>query len=457
MKLDDMLIDRKLAKYERIVAKAGNYRVIQEAYLQRQADVVFNKKTPNLNFTGGLGGGKTKAGVAWALHRGIINSPHAGLIIEPTFGQIETVFMDTLLNMLLYYKIPRRNIKYDSKSHNLMLKVNGRSFMMLLRSGDRAANIAGSNLAYCLIDEADFVSEDVALQARARVRKPQASLLQTCMVGTPEKVGGWWHKMCEIDPDPNGLWIRAQTEDNYFLPEHYIRNQFGQMPHEIRKQYLNGFWVSGGGIVYKRFDNKKHVVPFKHRPSPEAQFVMACDFGQGFMAWIFGIYQHGTVHFFDEYAEENKDTDQASHEALLKWKMWVDKWENTNIGLEDLASRITVYGDPASSPEQRRSSSDGIIMRMKKFKTKFRKASINVSVRVATLNQALKNDRIMICPKGCPHTLRSIRHQGYKNGAPEKWDPHKGREGLDHANDAMGYLAEFLWQLRDFRGNLRSY
>lgn len=433
--------------------------MVRQPLLIHQLDFIKDVTSPVLSLTGGLGSGKTEAAVIKSLYLGYLNAPYAGLVIEPTYDQIENVYLDTMYKILKKWKVPASDYNYNSKTHNFDVTLNGVSFTIRCRSADKAKNIAGANVAWLIVDEADFIYENVMNQLKARVRVDAAPFKQICFVGTPEKVGGWWQTLAEIQRPSFHRLIRAHTMNNYFLPENFAEVNLGHLSDQEQKQYLGGHWISLQGKVYPDFSETEHVVNMDTvRPEPTDEFVMACDFGTGLMAWVLGVLRNGKVYFFDEIAIPNIDTHEATQRAIPLWQKFFQKWFGWHLDPYAAASKVDCYIDPAGDPRRDTTSSDGKFMMNAGFNLASKPKQIPVNTRVQTMRYRVKQNKLYFFKGTCPHALKSILNQGYdKWGKPSKWHPREGAKGLDHSNDAIGYMCVGLWPLRYTGQNQEAY
>ncbi len=123
------------------------------------------------------------------------------------------------------------------------------------------------------------------------------------------------------------------------------------------------------------------------------------------------------------------------------------RFYNTSI-FEFHFRKIIVYPDAAGA--QRKTSAGGvtdhIILQNAGFKLCVGSINPSVKDRIAAVNSVCKsndgNSRLSVDPN-CKKTIECLRKQVYKEGTrqPEK-------SGYDHMNDALGYLVNHLYPLR---------
>lgn len=424
-----------------------------QAYLPAQADFVFDDESKILGLLGGYGVGKTRAGNLKALRLGTLNAPYPGMVIEPTFDQIESVFLEGMWGILNDWNVPSRHIRYSSKNHNLDLKLNGKWFQIRCRSADRPEKLAGHNLAWAIIDEFDHISEKIASQVRARIRVRRAPCRQLCLVGTPERPGKWGQQWLELEPADGTRLVRARTSDNFFLPPDFVSMMLGHLSDQEKRQYLEGYWVNYSGTVYTRFRPDVHVR--KCTDPEEGEHVMGVDFGVHCSAYVFGRVMGDQLHIFDEIILEQHDTFAGGAAALEKWQGLYNKWFGPHQ--QQVAESVKAYCDPAGGGAQRRSASDGRILNEIGFRTFARHKSIPIRERINAMQEKFRKHEILIDPS-CRYMINCLQNQGYdKQGQPEKGTPRDGKKAHDHANDALGYLIEYRWPSALSKGNVFRY
>jgi hypothetical protein len=192
-------------------------------------------------FVGGFGSGKTRAAVYKAIQLGFLNAPCCGYFVQPTYTIIRDTGIREFENILKELGIP-----YKIHSTNAIIRVAD-SFDILLRSGEEADKLIGTNAAWAIIDEPGKQSEEVGKNILARVRDPKAKLLQVVLTGTPEGFN-WFYDWVN---EPTTFVVRAKTTDNPTLPSNYVDSLKAKYTDEEIKAYINGEFVRLDGSWYK--------------------------------------------------------------------------------------------------------------------------------------------------------------------------------------------------------------
>ena len=139
------------------------------------------------------------------------------------------------------------------------------------------------------------------------------------------------------------------------------------------------------------------------------------------------------LYFFDEIIIYSSNTDEIAKEISEKFSGW----------------KIFIYPDPAC--RQRKTSAGGktdlSILQNYGFVCKARGRHTQVRDRINAVNSKLKNAhsiRNIFIDPACKILNKGLQRQLYKEGTniPDK------AHGLDHMNDALGYLVDFLYPVK---------
>lgn len=410
--------------------------------LPHQADFLDDVTNRRLGMVGGVGCGKTHAVAFKALQLADINWPHVGAVIEPTYVMMREVLMPTFHEVLSGWGIEYNHNKRDSY---LEAFYNGREHTILLKNSTNYLRLAGLNLAWAIFDEAEQHPEEAAKQVAARIRV-KAPHLQFCAVGTPEGVGGWFHRWFELERQESTNLIRAKTTDNHHLPADFIKINLGHYSEQEIRRYVNGEFVAMQGVVYTQFSRDVHVRPYTSWQ--QGEYALFCDFGGRIQAWgLAEIIGGKVVHVCSEQVLENTDTISAGRQA----KRWLAETLSDFMGEaidEDSATQlVTVYCDPAGGELYKSSASDVRILQDMGFRVLHRPRHPRVKDRVNAVQHKLAERELYFDEDTAPYITRCVSNQIYDEttGAPKKWRPRDGARGLDHGVDALGYLVEYEW------------
>lgn len=427
--------------------------VVRPSMLPAQRAFICEREVRIPMFIGGFGSGKTTAGVQWATSRGVANAPGYGLAVAPTYSMVRDVIYRTFVLWLNAHGIP---FKWHRTDHILtVFSGYEQQFDVLLRSGDRPERLVGTNPAWAWIDEPGLQPEETINQVIARVRDPNATLLQIGLTGTPEGVSNHLYRLATESPEGHVKVIRAKTTDNPYLDPRYVESLRARFSPEEVEQYLNGEFVVLEGGVYRHFKRAKHCRPCTN--PLDGQLVVGADFNVAApkgsnlgMCWVVGRIIGDELHVFGEIIHNNTNTYEQA-DALLAFIRDEYAKKGQRIDAREAATAPLVYCD--ASGDARRSSaakSDVAILRQAGFRVVTASKNPPVKDRVNTLDHRFRIDRMLIDPVRCPNLVRALEQQAYDmNGDPEK----KG--GVDNVNDALGYLTwgQVGWRTTILKGN----
>lgn len=264
------------------------------AYIPHAKQQVFHKDKHKVRvFLCGVGTGKTLAAVMEAFYlgtmvhpgmRGIMSAPSYPLLLQ---GLLQT-WKDT---------VPSHLYTYNSQTHTMVLQ-NGTTIFW--RSTSNPDSLQGSNVAWCVFDEAATAPNDTAYnQLMRRLRDPYKGRLPQMVMTTTPNGSNWLPQTFGFGPNTPGFrsvdgsqdyWedengyscvIRARTWDNpkYKPGSDYLNNLLygpGSSPEHI-EQYVKAEFTARTGLVFSRFDSGRHVV--NQLPTNIRRYIIGHDFG----------------------------------------------------------------------------------------------------------------------------------------------------------------------------------
>ena len=255
-----------------------------------QAAFLSDLSCPLCGYLGGVGCGKTAAGVTKHMLLAIINgavSARTGdylksIFCEPTYTMIEDIAAPYFWRLFgALEDINGFSIldRYDGQWNKFVLK-NGHE--ILLRSADRWSKLHGPNLTHVTGDELcrwrSIKAHEILI---TRARDNRAVIRQYNWTSSPEE-GHWvqWH-ICERGvrvprssrtPDEwaQSRWYHGRTRDNTSLPSDYDHFLTGNISERALRQLVDGEWLSAEGLVFPEFSRSTHVITghFPSRPIP---------------------------------------------------------------------------------------------------------------------------------------------------------------------------------------------
>lgn len=140
-------------------------------------------------------------------------------------------------------------IASEINSRNWCTILGERVYCIGAEKASQVSKLRGSEIAYCALDEATDVNEEVFELLKSRLSLPYSCCDATTNPSYPQH----WFKQF-IDSAADGVDIYCQTYsiyDNPFLPEDYVRNLEAEYKNTIWfTRYIRGEWCVAEGLVY---------------------------------------------------------------------------------------------------------------------------------------------------------------------------------------------------------------
>ena len=172
----------------------------------------------------------------------------------------------------------------DIYSDNLISNINSQNIARIM--GEKVycigadnirqvSKIKGSEIAYCAIDEATDVNEDVFEMLKSRL-----SLPYSCCDATTNPAGPnhWFKKF--LDSAERGVDIYCQNYtlyDNPFLPEDYVRNLEAEYEGSVwYDRFILGLWALAEGLIFSNYSKAIYTTDFI---GPADDYCISLDYG----------------------------------------------------------------------------------------------------------------------------------------------------------------------------------
>jgi phage terminase large subunit-like protein len=171
-------------------------------------------------FVGGVGSGKTHAGVMEILRQ---PAGSMGMVCAPTFTMLKDATMRT------FNEICERTgaLKEYRAGEMIATLINGT--VVAFRSADDPDRLRGPNLGWFYLDEAAMMSPDVWRVMIGRLRRTPS---RAWVTSTP-RGKNWLYEAFIENGDDNFHVIYSSSKQNKFLPDHFVKT--------LEKQYSDGF------------------------------------------------------------------------------------------------------------------------------------------------------------------------------------------------------------------------
>lgn len=235
-------------------------------------------------YIGGVGAGKTYAGIARGLRLSLQPKPHEsfhaprGVIAASSYPVLNDVIIPTLQELIGTTGLADWSKDYKKQLRELTL-INGA--VIRLRSLDKPDWMRGPEYSWFFIDEGRNVGMDAWKVLTGRLR--QKGYSQSGFVCSTPNGYDWMWRVFHEDSEarvPGAVWYNAPTTENKHLPDGYIENLQANYSGRFYEQEVEGRFVGlveGGVLPY--WDPQEHLVPLEY--DPELPLYSGWDFGFG--------------------------------------------------------------------------------------------------------------------------------------------------------------------------------
>lgn len=204
----------------------------------------------------------------------------------------------------------------------------------------QVAKIRGSEIAYCAIDEATDINEEVFEMLKSRLSLPWS----TCDITTNPSFPTHWFKDF-IDSAANGVDIYCQNYtiyDNPFLPADYVHALEAEYAGTVWfDRYILGLWTLAEGLIYPNYVNVFGDVP-NRKPVRE---ILSIDYGtqNAFSAGLWGDY---ITEWWREREYYYSGRDSGVQKTDEEYANDIDRFTE---GIGDPVNKLKVIIDPSAA------------------------------------------------------------------------------------------------------------
>ena len=393
-------------------------------------------------FVGGVGSGKTRAGVV-----DLLRFPSGSRITcaAPTYRMLEDATIQTFKEVCGSFFRPEDFKKSDNKC----TLANGTE--ILFRSCDEPDKLRGPNLSAFWLDEAAMMPEVVWDLMIGRLRLlPGKGIITTTPRGK-----NWLYKLFCRDQanNPDYHLVQCSSRTNTFLPSYFIKSLEAKYSGHWLKQELEGAFVEFiDAMAYEDFKTPINVLDEKFETEdlydPRIPLKLACDFNNRIMAWqvVQVIGDQPTV------IAEISQLGEANVEKMVR--KFRTKFPVHSAGLE-------IYGD--ASGNHGSAAGSRIYDLMGRYFAGYRsdpewcipKSNPSVIDRVHTVNEILRGRRdpdnpmtriwqplaIVASAEYLIEDFQRVQWNDRGDKILKIEDPKDDRSLLTHATDGLGYWA----------------
>jgi hypothetical protein len=225
-------------------------------------------------FVGGVGSGKTYAGVLE-----ILRQPPGcrGAVLAPTYRMLMDATLDTLFKLFDKGNL----IESWSKSEMRMELTNGTD--IIFRSADDPERLRGPNLSWFFLDEAAMMPEMVWDIMIGRLRVDPGRAWAT----TTPKGMNWLHKLFVRERREGYRMVQCSSYSNTYLPKYFLDSLEGKYTSSFKDQELMGEFVDWvNSPAYESFHRPLHVQKnLMNEYRERLPLKLCCDFNARCMVW----------------------------------------------------------------------------------------------------------------------------------------------------------------------------
>jgi hypothetical protein len=344
--------------------------------------------------------------------------------VAPTYKQAKMIAFKALKRKLTQLRWAK---KINETELSFELK-NGST--IALKGADNYDSLRGIGLDYLVLDEfADINPEAWFETLRPTLSDREGGAL---FIGTPKGLN-WAHDLFTASTDYPEEWASFQfttIEGGNVKPEEIEAARRTLDVRTFRQEYEATFETFSGRIFYA-FDRKYNVQAYTD-PLPR-ELHLGVDFNVDPMSAVLGIKTGNMMHIVDEFKIFGSNTEELVEEVKTRYP----------------GHTIVAYPDPAGA--QRKTSAGGrtdhTILRNAGFTVKAPHGHNAVRDGINAVNAKLRSSSgittLFFDPR-CKYSIECLEKHTYKEGTsiPDK------DSGFDHMNDALRYMVDYLFPIR---------
>lgn len=344
--------------------------------------------------------------------------------VAPTYKQAKMIVFKKLRKKLVELRWVR---KINETSLSFELK-NGSTIS--LKGADNYDSLRGVGLDFLVMDE--FADIDEAAWTETLRPTLADKMGRALFIGTPKGMN-WAKDLYDLAQEYPEEWASFQftTEQGGNVPQTEIEAARRTLDEKTFNQEFRATFETFSGRIFYAFDRARNVKPYTD-PLPQ-ELHIGMDFNIDPMSAVVAVKQGNQLNIIDEIRIFGSNTDEMVEEIRSRYGN----------------RRITVYPDPAGAARSSKSGgrSDHTILRGARFTVKSPTNHNPVRDGINAVNAKLLSSTgvvtLTIDPK-CKNLIECLEKQVYKEGTniPDK------ESGFDHMNDALRYMVDWLFPIR---------
>jgi len=344
--------------------------------------------------------------------------------VAPTYKQAKMIVFKKLRKKLQdlrwVSKINETNMSFELK--------NGSTIS--LKGADNYDSLRGVGLDFLVMDEFADIDEEAWTET---LRPTLADKMgKALFIGTPKGMN-WAKDLYDLAQEYPEEWAAFQytTEQGGNVSLTEIEAARRSLDARTFNQEFRATFETFSGRIFYAFDRKYNVKPYTD-PLPK-ELHLGVDFNIDPMSAVIGVKAGNTMHIIDEFKIYGSNTEELVEEVKTRYP----------------GHTIIAYPDPAGA--QRKTSAGGktdhTILRTAGFTVKAPHSHNAVRDGINAVNAKLLSSSgfttLFFDPK-CKYAIECLEKQTYKEGTsiPDK------DSGFDHMNDALRYMVDYLFPIR---------
>lgn len=355
------------------------------------------------SFVGGIGSGKTAAGIIRsAVNAEKWNPGELGMIITPTVPALKNVVLPEMRAMGLL-----DTFEYQGKGSEKPGIITPSGSRIILESADNQRKIdrlRGPSISWFWMDEAAVIPREAWDILTGRLRTGR---YRNAFITTTPKGRNWVYDRFYDDPDVNGVF-GVHSGMNPHTPDDYVTSISEEYEGSFYEQEVRGEFTQFDGLVYPWFRPDEHVV--EDVPRPFDNLVYGVDWGFNNPSVILAIAIRGDDYVVVEEFAESRCTDDD---------------------LADVAQRM--YDDYGQGPIYCDPSEPGSIETFQREGLDARGADNEVTPGIKHVTGQASN---LVVLRQCQNLINEFGQYQYREGDDAGDSPIKAN---DHSLDALRY------------------
>lgn len=344
--------------------------------------------------------------------------------VAPTYRQAKMITWKKLRKKLVDLRWAK---KINETELSILLK-NGTTIS--LKGADNYDSLRGIGLNFLVLDEfADIDSEAWYETLRPTLADKMGSAL---FIGTPKGLN-WAHDIYKLAEEYPDEWASFQftTIDGGNVKAEEIEAARRSLDERTFRQEFLATFETFSGRIYYAFDRGYNLKAWEGELPQELH--IGVDFNVDPISAVVASKIGQTLHIVDEIKIYGSNTDELVEEIKTRYPN----------------RRIVVYPDPAGA--QRKTSAGGrtdhTILRNAQFRVLVPNSHNAVRDGINAVNAKLRSSvgiTTLFIDPSCKYVIECLEKHTYKEGTSI---PDKG-SGFDHMNDALRYMVDFLFPIR---------